>query len=385
MDASQARELLPALGVDVHVVEPAAAPGLPGPGEALQRAALAGDAAQVAALEPTLSDDDLEQLFVVNVIAERYDLVEHVAALRCARDPGNGRAWFLRGAVATFGADPAQALDHYRRAAAAERPEPRAWANLAAVQSEIGDDDAALATVTEGLAHLPGDEFLQTTRVLVTLRRDGAAAAREALAGMAATLPTDTVRGLEATIADPPGELLERPAVRRRWPHIAVAACQTAAGFVQAGELSKAERVLRRALALDRLGDALVPATTLVGTALARAGEQARAVALYDAVLAERPAVPLLRFHRGDALLGLDRAAEAVADLRACVDAAEGWHEPRVRLVTALTLLDRLDEADAELDVLEQRGVDQGLVMALDDEIERRREAAGGDGGDLTR
>jgi tetratricopeptide (TPR) repeat protein len=373
VDLTEARTLLPRWGADVHVVEPARAPGAPHPAETLQKAALAGDWERVAALEPDLGDPALEELFTLNVIAERPDVIERVLALRCERDAGCGWAWFLRGAHATLREDPAQAAAHYRRAATAERPEARAWSNLAAVQAEQGDDTAALATAIEGLARLPGDEFLQTTLVLVRLRRDGADAARRALAERRGSLPETVARQLAATIDDPPAELLQQPAARRRWPHLAAAAAQAAAAFLRQRDLAQAERLVRRALALDRLADALVPVAVEVGAALTETGAPERALALHDAVLAARPDLALPRYHRGVALVRLGRRAEAAEDFRACADVAEGWDDPRVQLVATLTELGRLDEADTALDVLERSGADPGLVMALDDAIERAR------------
>lgn len=375
VEPASAQVALPQLGVSVTVIGPRPATPEGGAADAVLRAALADDWDTVRERVGALEDHELEELFEAQAIEGRVDRVERLGALLSDQDPERGLAWFLRGAVASMTGDDDASLAHYRRAVAAGRPEPRAWANLASVLAERGDLDEALATVEQGLERLPGDEVIRTTHVLVLRNRGDVDGARAALARHHDVLAEATRVHLERLIDRPVEAEDRRP--RRRWPHLAVRACHAARELLKSGALDAAERVLRRAIELDRLSEAQLEVTLDVGAALLGKKIPGRAIALYDVVLDTFPNAAPLRHNRGNALLALGRFEEAAEEYRRCVAVFPQWGDPRVNLVSVLTRLGRFDEAAKELDVLEKGGVDTDLVMALDGQIENAMAAAG--------
>jgi tetratricopeptide (TPR) repeat protein len=121
---------------------------------------------------------------------ERWDEAADVYEAMAKRDPRSGEVQAALGRLAERAGDPGGAADRYRRAGAAERPDPAAAWQLAALELEAGRTDAADALL-EGVA----EEMLA----------EPVAALRLARAERTAGRPDRAVARLDAALRASPG------------------------------------------------------------------------------------------------------------------------------------------------------------------------------------
>jgi hypothetical protein len=82
------------------------------------------------------------------------------------------------------------------------------------------------------------------------------------------------------------------------------------------------------------------------------------------------PFADLLRFNRGNALLGLGRHEDARREYERCIDLpVPDWKEPRVNLVAALCALGQRKKARSHVEELAKIGLDPNMLAQLRDQV----------------
>jgi tetratricopeptide (TPR) repeat protein len=261
---------------------------------------------------------------------------------------------FQRGVLAELMGQHEKALEQYQAAADSSPPSPTALCNLASLHLTAGRTELALTAARRAVELLPSDP-LAIANLVVCYRRAGEAAGAQAvLSAHREHLPSELRDRLSEMMESAPG-----PTVF--W-NLVEATLTLANRAERGGDLARAERLLRRARALD---PGSIEAVLELGALLGGQKREAEALAVYDEFLAVAPRCAFVRFGRGNVLLRQDRLPEAVGEYRRCLSDLPQWSDPRINLIAALVKSGKKKEARAEVEALESAGLPPEMMAAL--------------------
>jgi len=270
----------------------------------------------------------------------------------------HGILWMHRGLLSVLAQDFEAAERYYRRAVECERPDQRAYTSLSTLLLRSNRADDALEVARQGHLAMPDDPISFGNYVYAL---EGAGHHEEALRLLreqGTMLPENSRAGLIADLEsqdDLPIVFVDR------FPDGARRAFELGSERYRAGDLLSAIEFWRRGMRLDPLDEEMA---VELGATLSELGRDAEALAVYE-TFAELTPYSLLCMNHGNTLLRLERLAEAVAAYELCLNVLPSWVDPRVNMASALMGMGRLDEAQVQLGLLLQHGVDPGLHAAL--------------------
>jgi tetratricopeptide (TPR) repeat protein len=354
-------EPLTAMGVTASIAH-ASTPEPPLPFERIGEALTANDDAALVEAVGTLALKDLESVITAMLLNDREADAERIAVLACERHPDAGVAWFQRGVLAVLRRAPTDAVAAYVRATEVTTPEPRAWANLAAVHGSEGRWAEALRCAETGHRLLPDDDISlgHRLRALLALGRVDEAQTLLAASSVSSLVRTHWEQALERGTPLPPGPSF--------FPHLARAAIDSAVS-VRSIDPAHAVALLQRGLHFDpRLVEARLELSHLLGT-LGRDAD-AEAVVTEGLPFVQHPAeLAALLFNRASARARSGQLEAARTDLMNCLELHPAFHQARAQLVSVLSASGALEAAEAQLSVLKREGVEPELVAALEAQL----------------
>jgi len=233
---------------------------------------------------------------------------------------------------------------------------PQALTSRATIAARRGDP-VAKEYALRALASLPGDPITVRIAVIAHALLGDKDKARQLLEEQGPKLDVELRMALEAAIDDPPKMF------GNNFPEHAKVMFEAAKPLLDGGDFAGAEKLLRRASALD--GESLEIAGEL-GFALSKLGRDDDAIAVYDAAIARGGTRVLLKFNRGNCQIRRRKFVEAADDFRACVDVKPDWHDARVNLISALFANADKKGARGQLDELKKLGGPPQYVSALE-------------------
>lgn len=352
------------LGVDVTTVTRVRQDALAQLGTALG----AGRWEEVPALLTKLSDKELETVTTGLLIQQgREQDARRLLELACEQQPDSGARRFQQGVVAYVLGDMSQARACYEQATRASKPEPRAWANLAAVHRRSGDAAEALRCAEAAQEAMPGDPVSIAHRLGSLLELGRQEEARALLAGSRMHLGEAERASWAAWVEEgrPP------ESTHDLFPHLAVAARDCAKVFLGQGRREEASALLRRSLHWDgSRSDVRLD----LGALLSDLGRDEEAVAVYsEGVARTRSAgeVAALRYNRALCRLRQRSLATARDDLRACLELLPGWAEPKAQLAVVLAEEGARAEASSLLQELAAAHASPELISRVRERLAR--------------
>lgn len=274
--------------------------------------------------------------------------------------PEEPDAAYRRGVTAELAGDLAAARAAYEAAVDADPPHARALCQLAWLDARRGQLDLARSHAETALASLPDDVLANANLALLRWLQGERGEAFAQLQTGHVTVGSWLGPLLESVVHDfDPATAdfgLYSLAAFELAPFV------TALDHLRAGDAAEGERLLRRAVQLEPRHAAALGQMVLF---LEHAGRDAEALAFADETLQRLPSFAYLRAIRAILRLCARRDAEAVEDLDAALAIQPEQADWRINRVQALTRLGRLDEARADLELLDGGGTDRLLVASL--------------------
>jgi tetratricopeptide (TPR) repeat protein len=332
--------------------------GLPVNAEAqpLLDAALREDAEAIARVGAEASAEARAEAWHHLIVEERFADAGRIVELA----PDEPDAAYRRGVTAELAGDFSAARVAYEAAADADPPHARALCQLAWLDARDGQLDRARTRAEAALESLSDDVLANANLALLRWlqgERDEAFAQLQTghvtAGSWLGPLLESVVHDSDPATAD---FGLYSLAAFEMAPFV------TALDHLRAGDAAEGERLLRRALQLEPRHAAALGQMVLF---LEHAGRDAEALAFASATLERLPRFAYLLALRAILLLRARRDAEAVEDLGAALAIQPEHADWRINRVHALTRLGRLDEARADLDLLDEGGTDRLLVASL--------------------
>lgn len=285
--------------------------------ERLNRQRGTGEA--MAFLEELADDAEATLATRISVVRARLGTGDIAGALALAEElkrdnPDNESLDVVLAVARAVNGDLDAAAATYRDLLASDPARPGIWLELSRLQQRQGDRDAARATIDEGLGHTPEDANLLWAKASFQEQDgdvDGAIEIYETLYAQnsSSVVVANNLASLLATYRD------------------------------DAASLDRAWTIARR------LRDADAPALQdTYGWILHRRGNSAEALPYLEAAAQGLPNDPLVQYHLGQAYLALDRAEEALAQLRKAIEIA-GPADRRAQIEEARALVQELQTA----------------------------------------
>lgn len=302
----------------------------------LGTAAHRGEWDRVRTLLADVDDSLLEAVMTSLVIQpDGEPMALRLVELACDLRPTWSEFWFQLGAVATVTGAVDRALEAYERSMSLPFPEPRAYANVAAILRDRKQPERALDMARSARDAMPNDAISVEHELgaLLTLGRFDEA--RDVLTREDSVLSFDD-RARWVIAIDQRKEI---PLQGATFPQLADAALQAATYCFEASENDKGELMLGRALRFD---PACTEARLELGARLSDGGKDEEALALYAlGIEGVDDPIDVAAFHFNSAQCEQRRRrfSEALRHAERCVALAPGFEEGevlRVQLVTEL-------------------------------------------------